>query len=169
MKIYGITGYKNAGKTGLMERLVTEIAGRGVTISTLKHAHHSFDVDQPGKDSFRHRQAGAQQVLLASRDRWALMTELRGAAEPPLADLLAQLAPVDLVLIEGYKRDRHPKVEAFRAVTGNPLIAADDPTIRAVASDSPLELDRPVFDLNDTVAIADFILSEVGLPCSTRS
>ncbi|EAQ06702.1 molybdopterin-guanine dinucleotide biosynthesis protein B [Yoonia vestfoldensis] len=163
MKIYGIVGYKNAGKTGLMERLVTEITGRGISVSTLKHAHHSFDVDHPGKDSHRHRQAGAQQVLLASRDRWALMSELRGAAEPPLADLLRLLSPVDLVLIEGYKRDAHRKVEAFRAVTGNPLIALDDPTVRAVASDTTLTLDRPVFDLNDTAAIADFILSEVGL------
>jgi molybdopterin-guanine dinucleotide biosynthesis adapter protein len=163
MRIYGVVGYKNAGKTGLMERLVTEITQRGVSVSTLKHAHHSFDVDQPGKDSFRHRQAGAQQVLLASRDRWALMTELRGTQEPALGDLLAQLAPVDLVLVEGYKRDAHPKIEAFRAATGNPLIAPDDPTVRAVASDTALTLDRPVFDLNDTRAIADFILSEVGL------
>ena len=163
MKIYGIVGYKNAGKTGLMERLVTEITGRGISVSTLKHAHHTFDVDHPGKDSHRHRQAGAQQVLLASGTRWALMSELRGAAEPPLADLLRLLSPVDLVLVEGYKRDAHPKVEAFRAVTGNPLIAPDDPTVRAVASDTALTLDRPVFDLNDTAAIADFILSEVGL------
>jgi molybdopterin-guanine dinucleotide biosynthesis protein MobB len=163
MKIYGIVGYKNAGKTGLMERLVTEITGRGISVSTLKHAHHTFDVDHPGKDSYRHRQAGAQQVLLASGTRWALMSELRGAAEPPLADLLRLLSPVDLVLVEGYKRDAHPKVEAFRAVTGNPLIAPDDPTVRAVASDTTLTLDRPVFDLNDTAAIADFILSEVGL------
>ena len=163
MKIYGIVGYKNAGKTGLMERLVTEITGRGVSVSTLKHAHHTFDVDHPGKDSYRHRQAGAQQVLLASGTRWALMSELRGAAEPPLADLLRLLSPVDLVLVEGYKRDAHPKVEAFRAVTGNPLIAPDDPTVRAVASDTALTLDRPVFDLDDTATIADFILSEVGL------
>ena len=163
MKIYGIVGYKNAGKTGLMERLVTEIIGRGISVSTLKHAHHTFDVDHPGKDSYRHRQAGAQQVLLASGTRWALMSELRGAAEPQLADLLRLLSPVDLVLVEGYKRDAHPKVEAFRAVTGNPLIAPDDPTVRAVASDTALTLDRPLFDLNDTAAIADFILSEVGL------
>ncbi|MDA1154085.1 MAG: molybdopterin-guanine dinucleotide biosynthesis protein B [Proteobacteria bacterium] len=163
MKIYGIVGYKNAGKTGLMERLVTEITGRGISVSTLKHAHHTFDVDHPGKDSYRHRQAGAQQVLLASGTRWALMSELRGAAEPPLADLLRLLSPVDLVLVEGYKRDAHPKVEAFRAVTGNPLIAPDDPTVRAVASDTALTLDRPLFDLNDTATIADFILSEVGL------
>ncbi len=163
MKIYGIVGYKNAGKTGLMERLVTEITGRGISVSTLKHAHHTFDVDHPGKDSYRHRQAGAQQVLLASGTRWALMSELRGAAEPPLADLLRLLSPVDLVLVEGYKRDAHPKVEAFRAVTGNPLIAPGDPTVRAVASDTVLTLDRPLFDLNDTATIADFILSEVGL------
>ena len=163
MKRYGVVGWKNAGKTGLMERLVTEITGRGFSVSTVKHAHHSFDVDHPGKDSFRHREAGASQVLLASRNRIALMHELRDAPEPSLEELLVQLAPVDLVLIEGYKRDGHPKVEAHRAVTGNPLIAPDDPTIRAIASDTPLSLDRPVFDLDDTVSIADFILAEVGL------
>ena len=163
MKIYGVVGYKNAGKTGLMERLVTEITGRGFSVSTIKHAHHSFDVDHAGKDSFRHRQAGAHQVLLASRARWALMTELRGADEPPLADLLVRLNPVDLVLVEGYKRDAHPKVEAFRAEPNNPLIAPTDATVRAVATDTPLQIDRPVFDLNDTKAIANFILQEVGL------
>jgi len=163
LKLYGVVGWKNAGKTGLMERLVAEIAGRGLTVSTVKHAHHSFDVDQPGKDSHRHRVAGAHEVLLASRSRFALMHEIRDAPEPTLDELLARLAPVDLVLIEGYKRDRHPKIEAFRAVTGNPLIAPEDPTVRAVASDVALELDRPVFDLDDTGAIADFILAEVGL------
>ena len=163
MKIYGITGYKNAGKTGLMERLVTEITGRGFTVSTVKHAHHSFDVDHPGKDSFRHRQAGASQVLLSSRNRWALMTELRGADEASLDDLLAQLTPVDLVLVEGYKRDRHPKIEAYRGETGHPLIALGDETIKAVASDTALDVTQPLFDLNDTKAIADFILAEVGL------
>ena len=163
MRIYGVTGWKNAGKTGLMERLVTEITGRGITVSTVKHAHHTFDVDHPGKDSHRHRVAGATEVLLASRNRFALMHELRDEAEPTLEELLSKLMPVDLVLVEGYKRDRHPKVEAFRAETGNDLIAPGDPTIRAVASDTPLDLDRPVFDLNDTGAIADFILSEVGL------
>ncbi|MEL6838117.1 MAG: molybdopterin-guanine dinucleotide biosynthesis protein B [Pseudomonadota bacterium] len=163
MRIYGIVGYKNAGKTGLMERLVTEITGRGFTVSTLKHAHHVFDVDQPGKDSHRHRTAGAHQVLLASRVRWALMTELRENDEPPLADLLARLDPVDLVLVEGYKRDMHPKVEAYRAETKNPILAHTDPTVRAMASDSAIDLDRPVFDLNDTKSIADFILKEVGL------
>lgn len=163
MKIFGIVGWKNAGKTGLMERLVSEISGRGYSVSTVKHAHHVFDVDQPGKDSYRHRAAGATEVLLASRKRFALMHELRDAPEPSLEDLLAKLTPVDLVLIEGYKRDLHHKVEAFRSVTGNPLIALDDPTIRAVASDIPISIDRPVFDLNDTGAITDFILAEVGL------
>lgn len=163
MRIYGIVGFKNAGKTGLMERLVTDITGRGFSVSTLKHAHHNFDIDQPGKDSHRHREAGAHQVLLASRARWALMTELRDADEPPLADLLTQLAPVDLVLVEGYKRDNHPKVEAYRAETGNPMLAQDDPTVRAVATDTPVTIDRPIFDLDDTKAIADFILAEVGL------
>jgi len=163
MRIYGVTGWKNAGKTGLMERLVTEITGRGITVSTVKHAHHTLDVDHPGKDSHRHRVAGATEVLLASRNRFALMHELRDEAEPTLEELLSKLMPVDLVLVEGYKRDRHPKVEAFRAETGNDLIALGDPTIRAVASDTPMDLDRPVFDLNDTKSIADFILSEVGL------
>ena len=163
MKVYGVVGWKNAGKTGLMERLVTEITGRGFTVSTVKHAHHTFDVDHAGKDSHRHRIAGATEVMLASRNRFALMHELRDEDEPTLNWLLTRIAPVDLVLIEGYKRDAHPKVEAHRAEPGNPLIAPDDPTIRAVASDVALELDRPVFDLNDTVAIADFILAEVGL------
>ncbi|MEM9127435.1 MAG: molybdopterin-guanine dinucleotide biosynthesis protein B, partial [Pseudomonadota bacterium] len=149
--------------TGLMERLVAEITARGFTVSTLKHAHHSFDVDQPGRDSHRHRMAGAREVLLASAQRVAVMQELRGQPEPTLDELLARLQPVDLVLVEGYKRARHPKIEAFRAEPGNPLIAPGDQTIRAVASDTPLTLDRPVFDLNDAPEIADFVLQEVGL------
>ena len=163
MRIYGVVGWKNAGKTGLMERLVTEITGRGISVSTVKHAHHSFDVDHAGKDSHRHRVAGATEVLLSSRNRVALMHEVRDDQEPTLEALLARLSPVDLVLIEGYKRDAHPKIEAHRAETGNALIAPGDDTIRAVASDVPLDLDRPVFDLNDTTAIANFILAEVGL------
>ncbi|NIZ62677.1 molybdopterin-guanine dinucleotide biosynthesis protein B [Sedimentitalea sp. CY04] len=163
MKIYGVTGWKNCGKTGLMERLVADFTARGLTVSTIKHAHHSTDVDQPGTDSHRHRQAGAAEVILASRQRVAIMQELRGADEPPLGDLLARLSPVDLVLVEGYKREAHPKIEAHRQAAGQPLIARDDPSIRAVASDTPLDLDRTVFDLNDTRAIADFILSELEL------
>ena len=163
MKRFGIVGFKNAGKPGLMERLVSDITARGFTVSTIKHAHHSFDVDHPGKDSYRHRQAGASQTLLSSGTRWALMSELRGADEPPLADLLDVLNPVDLILIEGYKRDTHPKIEAYRAETGNPLLAPNDPTIKAVATDTSLTTTQPQFDLNDTKAIADFILSQVGL------
>ncbi len=163
MKLFGIVGYKNAGKTGLMERLVAEVTDRGISVSTLKHAHHSFDVDHPGKDSYRHRTAGAQQVLLASNTRWALMSELRSEKEPPLEDLLARLDPVDLVLIEGYKTGPHPKIEAHRAETGHPLLAPNDTMIRAVASDTKLDIDQPQFDLNNTKAIADFILAEVNL------
>lgn len=163
MRVFGVTGWKNAGKTGLMERLVAEITGRGFTVSTVKHAHHAVDVDQPGTDSFRHREAGASEVLLASGKRIAVMQELRGAPEPPLADLLARLLPVDLVLIEGFKRESHPKVEAFRAEAGNALMAPENSTIRAVASDTPLQVQVPVFDLDNTAAVADFILKEVGL------
>lgn len=161
--VYGVTGWKNSGKTGLVERLVAEFTARGLRVSTVKHAHHSFDVDHPGRDSYRHRDAGAQEVLLASRHRVAVMQELRGAPEPGLDALLERLSPVDLVLIEGYKTAPHPKIEAHRAATGQALIAPGDETIRAVASDSAMSLDRPVFDLNDTRAIADFTLREVGL------
>ena len=163
MKVFGITGWKNSGKTGLMERLVADITGRGISVSTLKHAHHSFNVDHKGKDSYRHREAGASQVLLVSANRWALMSELRGAPEPSLDELIAKLDPVDLVLIEGYKRERHDKIEAHRNATGQPLIAPDDPTIVAVASDSAPTVDVPVLDLDATREIADFILARVGL------
>ena len=164
MKVFGIAGWKNSGKTGLMERLVADAAGRGLRVSTIKHAHHSFDVDQPGKDSFRHRAAGATEVILSSGNRWALMHELRGAPEPPLAALLARLSPVDLVLIEGFKSDPHPKIEAHRAATGQPLITLTYPSILAVASDVPHQgLDRPVFDLDDTAEISRFVLNHLGL------
>ena len=161
MNIYGVVGWKNAGKTGLMERLVSEMTERGLSVSTIKHAHHSFDVDHAGKDSYRHRAAGAREVLLASRNRFALMHELSDEDEPTLAELLSKLAPVDLVLVEGYKRDAHPKIEAHRSETGNPLIADD--SVRAFAADCALEVDRPVFDLNATGEIADFILADLGL------
>jgi molybdopterin-guanine dinucleotide biosynthesis protein MobB len=164
VRVYGVTGWKNSGKTTLVERLVAEITGRGLTVSTIKHAHHGFDADHPGKDSYRHRAAGAAQVLVASRDRWALMSELRGAEAPSLAALLARLDPVDLVLVEGYKRDQHPKIEARRTATGQDLIAEADDTIEAVAADAALTgLAVPVFDLDDIPAVADFILGRVGL------
>ena len=163
MKIFGVTGWKNSGKTGLMERLIAEFTERGLSVSSIKHAHHSFDIDHPGRDSYRHRDAGARQVLLASRNRWALMHELRDEDEPSLGDLLKQLSPVDLVLIEGYKRDRHPKIEAHRKETGQPLIAPEDETIVAVASDTSVTIDRPVLDLNDTAAVANFIAQNLEL------
>ena len=163
MKIYGVTGWKNSGKTGLMERLVAEFTERGFSVSTVKHAHHSFEVDQPGKDSFRHRNAGAKEVLLVSRNRFALMHEVRQEEEPVLASLLAKLSSVDLVVIEGYKKDRHPKIEAHRKDVGKDLIAVTDDTIHAVASNDSPSLDKPVFDLDDTGAIADFIQAETGL------
>lgn len=163
MNVYGVIGWKNAGKTTLVERLVAEISRRGFTVSTVKHTHHSADVDRPGKDSYRHRQAGARQVILASSARWALMSELRGAPERPLPELLRRLDPVDLVIVEGYKRDDHPKIEAWRAVTGQPLIAAGDPTVRAIASNDEPETDRPVIGIDDIPAIADFILEDLGM------
>lgn len=165
-RIYGVTGWKNAGKTGLVERLVTEITGRGFSVSTIKHAHHNVDIDEKGRDTYRHRQAGAQEVVLASAGRWALMHELRGAPEPALAEIVAKLTPVDLVMVEGYKRENHPKIEAFRreSASARGLLAQELPTIRAIASDTPLDgVTLPVFDLDDTAAIADFILSECGL------
>ncbi len=164
MKLYGVTGWKNAGKTGLMERLVAEFCTRGLSVSTIKHAHHSTDVDQPGRDSFRHREAGASEVMLASPNRWALMHELRGQPEPPLADLLAKMSPVDLILIEGYKREAHPKIEAYRHENGKPPLAAENATVRALASNTAhADLDLPVIDLDDTTAIADFIAKDLGL------
>lgn len=168
MRVYGVIGWKNSGKTSLMERLVSEITGRGFSVSTVKHVHHAVDLDQPGKDTFRHREAGAREVVLASADRFALMVEHRGP-EPELPAILSRLAPVDLVLVEGYKRDAHPKVEVWRAATGQPLIQPGDAMVRAVATDAAtdaalaLTLPVPVLDLNDTGAVADFILREVGL------
>ena len=162
MKIYGVTGWKNSGKTGLMERLVVEIITRGLSVSTVKHAHHNFDVDQPGKDSHRHRHAGAKEVLLCSSKRFTLMHEIRDSDEPSLTSLLDMLSPVDLVLIEGYKRDLHPKIEAYRKETGQKLSALNDPTIEAVAANQIIKIDKPVFDLDDTVGIANFILAQTG-------
>ena len=163
MKVFGITGWKNTGKTGLVERLVTELTGRGFSVSTVKHAHHSFDVDHEGRDSYRHREAGAREVMLSSGNRWALMHELRGAPEVPLAELLSKLSPVDLVLVEGFKAEGHEKLECHRAEAGKMVLAREDDTIVAVASDVALELAQPVFDLNDTTVIADFIVKQVGL------
>lgn len=164
-RVFGITGWKNSGKTTLTEKLVTELTRRGRTVSTVKHAHHDFDIDQQGTDSFRHRAAGASEVAIVSDRRWALMHELRGEDEPTLDDVLARLAPCDLVLVEGYKREGHRKIEVRRQATSDRTpISAGDPTILAVASDCPLPSETlPVFDLDDVSAIADFIEKTTGL------
>ena len=163
MRVYGVTGWKNTGKTTLTERLVAELVGQGLRISTVKHAHHATEIDHHGRDSYRHRAAGAGQVIVASPLRWALMTELRGAPEPPLAELLARFDPCDLILIEGYKSAPHPKIETHRQASGRELLAMSNPTIRAIASDGPLETRLPRFDLDDVTGIAAFIRAEVGL------
>ena len=164
-KIFGISGWKNSGKTGLAVRLVTEFTARGYRISTIKHAHHDFDIDKVGADSFRHRQAGAHEVAIVSGTRYAIMHELRGAPEPEFDEIIARLAPCDLILIEGYKREAMPKIEARRleTKTREPL-APGDPYIVAIAADHPVsDTDLPVFDLDDTMAIADFITRVTGL------
>ena len=164
MKLFGLAGWSGSGKTTLMKALLPELIGRSVTVSTIKHAHHSFDVDQPGKDSYEHRRAGATEVLVASANRWALMHELRGDDEPGLEELLRQMAPVDLLLVEGFKRHPHPKLEIHRPSNAKPLLCPDDPNIVAVASDAPLAgLAVPRLDLNDVPAIADFILARLEL------
>jgi molybdopterin-guanine dinucleotide biosynthesis protein MobB len=163
MRVYGVTGWKNTGKTTLTERLVAELVGQGLRVSTIKHAHHATEIDHPGRDSYRHREAGAGQVIVASPVRWAMMTELRGQAEPPLAELLARLDPCDLILIEGYKTASHPKIETHRQAAGRDLLAHSNPTIRAVASDVAVETSLPRFDLNDVAGIAAFVRAEVGL------
>lgn len=164
-KVFGITGWKNSGKTTLTERLVSELTQRGYRISTIKHAHHDFDIDKPETDSFRHRAAGATEVAIVSGKRWAVMHELRDEEEPKLDDILARLAPCDLILIEGYKREDQPKIEVRRlAARSNVPLAPDDPQIRAIASDHEVPHERlPVFSLDDIAAIADFIVSQVGL------
>lgn len=164
-RVFGITGWKNSGKTTLTERLVTELTGRGWKVSTIKHAHHDFDIDKPGTDSFRHRQAGASEVAIVSGRRWALMHELRGEDEPTLDEVLGRIAPCDMVLVEGYKREGHLKIEARRieAKDRSPL-APNDPSIVAVAADHQVEGENiPVFGIDDIRAIADFIEQRLGL------
>lgn len=164
MRVIGLAGWSGAGKTTLMVRLVPELVRRGFSVSTMKHAHHGFDVDQPGKDSFRHREAGATEVLVASERRWALMHENRDEPEPSAAELMRQMTPVDLVIVEGFKREGHDKLEIHRRETGKPLLYPDDPKIVAVLSDEPLpDCHLPVVDIDEIGAIADFILSHLGL------
>jgi molybdopterin-guanine dinucleotide biosynthesis adapter protein len=159
-KILGITGWKNSGKTTLTERLVANLVARGYRISTVKHAHHAFDIDQEGRDSWRHRKAGASEVAIVSSKRWAIIHELDEEQEPPLADVLAKLAPCDLVLVEGYKREGHVKIEVRRrdAKDDAPLSPNDD-TIIAVASDHPISAEsRPVFHIDDVETIVGFVI-----------
>lgn len=165
MRLIGLAGWSGSGKTTLIGKLIPILVGRGVKVSTIKHAHHAFDVDQPGKDSWVHRQAGATEVLISSANRFALMHELRGAPEPSLAELLQRLAPVDLVIVEGFKRDDHPKIEIHRPELGKPLLYPDDPYIVALASPAPVTgLPVAWFPLDDAETIADFIMNLPNQP-----
>lgn len=168
MRVISVVGWKNNGKTTLVVRLVEELTIRGLKVSTVKHAHHSIDLDRPGKDSWRHREAGAREVVLATSRRWILMHELRGDDEPPLATLLTKLAPVDIVIVEGFKGTRLPKIEVHRAERGTDLIARHDPDVVAVAADVPIDgLAVPVLDLDDVPAIAALVLKEaVAVGCA---
>lgn len=160
MKVLGISGWSGSGKTTLLADVLPLLVARGITVSTIKHAHHEFDVDKPGKDSYRHREAGAREVLISSAKRYAIMHEHRGGAEPTLEELLTRLSPVDLVLVEGFKKSRHAKIEVWRAETGKPMLQPDDPGVIAVASDHALpDLKVPWLDVNQPQQVADFIMS----------
>ena len=163
MKVFGFAGWSGSGKTTLIEKLIPRFVGVGLRVALVKHAHHTFDVDQPGKDSWRHRHAGASEVLVTSSRRWVLMHELRGAAEPPFEEQLRRLSPCDLVIVEGFKHAAIPKLEVWRRVTGEPLLHRNDEYIVAVASDAKVETRLPVLDLNDDAAIASFILAHLRL------
>ena len=163
MKIIGIAGYSGSGKTTLIEKVIPVLVREGLRVSLVKHAHHEFDVDQPGKDSYRHRHAGCTEVLVSSSERWALMHELRGAAEPTLQQQLKQLSPCDLVIVEGFKAEPIPKLEVHRRDSKLPLLHPDDAHIVAVATDEPLETALPQLDVNDPAAIARFIVHHLGL------
>ena len=163
MKIFGITGWSGSGKTTLIEQLVPRFVRRGLVVSLIKHAHHKFDVDHPGKDSYRHREAGCSEVLVSSQNRWVIMHELRGAPEPTLDEQVRRMSPCDLLLIEGYKRYPMPKLEIWRRENGKPLLHPEDANIVAVAADLPLQTKLPRFDLDDHDGIAAFILKFNGL------
>jgi molybdopterin-guanine dinucleotide biosynthesis protein B len=163
MRIIGLAGWSGSGKTTLLARAIPLLVARGLRVSTLKHAHHSFDLDQPGKDSHTHRAAGATEVLVGSANRWALVHELRGEPEPRLGNLLKKLSLVDLVIVEGYKREPHPKLEVYRAGLGKPLLHPDDPHIVAIATDQPLPDARvPIVNLEDLDAIVDVLLAHAA-------
>jgi molybdopterin-guanine dinucleotide biosynthesis protein B len=160
MRIIGLAGWSGSGKTTLIKKALPRLIARGVSVSTLKHAHHGFDLDQPGKDSFFHRAAGATEVIISSAKRWAILHELREEAEWDLPALLGKMSPVDLVLVEGFKRDKFPKLEIHRVANGKPLLHPEDPHIVAVACDTPLpQVKVPVVDLNDVEAVVDLLLA----------
>lgn len=164
MEVMGIVGWSGSGKTSLVVAILPILTGHGFEVSTMKHAHHRFDVDKPGKDSFRHREAGASEVLVVTSSRWVLMHESREEPEPSIESLIERMTPVDLLLIEGFKTHHHPKLEIHRQSEGKPLLCPDDPEIVAVATDVPLpDLEIPQLDLNHPSAIADFILIHTGL------
>jgi molybdopterin-guanine dinucleotide biosynthesis adapter protein len=161
MRVIGLAGWSGSGKTTLITKVIPVLVGRGLTVATIKHAHHEFDIDRPGKDSWQHREAGASEVVVASSRRWALIHELRNEAEPPLGELLAKLSPVDLVIIEGFKRHGHPKLETYRAAIGKPLMHPQDDCIVAIASDQPLpQAPLPVLSLDDIEGIANMLQAE---------
>ena len=163
MPIFGFAGWSGSGKTTLIEKLIPRFVGAGLRVALIKHAHHAFDVDQPGKDSYRHRHAGASEVLVTSSRRWVLMHELRGAQEPSFEEQIKRLSPCDLVLVEGFKHAPIPKLEVWRAATGEPLLHPNDPHIVAIASDAGVETPLPRLDLNDDAAVARFILDYLKL------
>jgi molybdopterin-guanine dinucleotide biosynthesis protein B len=163
MKVFGFAGYSGSGKTTLIEKLIPIFTGRGFAVSLIKHAHHTFEVDQPGKDSYRHRHAGCNEILVTSSRRWALIHELRGAAEPPLAEHVKRISACDLLLVEGFKRERIPKLEVYRAQVREPLLHPHDADIVAIACDQQLNTKLPQFNLDDHAAIADFVLRHVKL------
>ena len=163
MKVFGFAGWSGSGKTTLIKQLIPRFVRHGLRVSLIKHAHHTFDVDQPGKDSYRHRHAGAAEVLVTSSRRWVLMHELRGAHEPPFEEQVKHLSPCDLLIVEGFKHAPIPKLEVWRAVTGEGLLHPQDPHIVAVASDAKVETRLPLLDLNDHAAIEGFIVKHLGL------
>lgn len=163
MKVFGFAGWSGSGKTTLIEQVIPEITRRGLKVSVIKHAHHGFDIDKPGKDSWRHREAGASEILLVSDERWVLMHELRGEPEPDLDVQLARLSPCDLVLVEGFKSVQIPKLEVHRPAVGKPLQYQDNPAIVAIATDVPVDAPLPRLDLNDPAAVAAFILQHLSL------
>ena len=163
MKTFGFAGWSGSGKTTLIEKLIPRFVKRGLRVSLIKHAHHTFDVDQPGKDSYRHRHAGAGEVLVTSSRRWVLIHELRGEHEPPFEEQLKHLAPCDLLIVEGFKYAAIPKIEVWRAQTGEPLLHPNDPHIVAIATDAKIETGITVLDLNDADAVAAFVAGHLQL------